>query len=918
MKLGSVLDLSPLFLSLPTLLISLTLTNNLYNPNYEYSIDRLLNLTLKEKYSIPILQSFLLSALTLTVLAILINLGIIGKSFDYSVNKNEILQDAVIPTFKNQKFKSTTICLICLSIIFFTTSLLTPARLLNLLVISILCTNSFRTSRNSAQNLNANSNSILKIWKNYQIFIIFIVSFVYDNLVLYLKFSNFNNNPNSIVDDISTDSNDIVFTTAILKSLLGYSLLLIPILIFLDPLNWTKSNGNYDSQEKIKPYQRQIYYPNLKISLIYTCISLTALLFFKFEDFNFKMLLVSIGSLVIIIFSQLEDINNSNDGNRNTDNNESVSQFPYYKFMNKTVFMENYKINMIVLNIVCFVIYQISSFDYIYQTFYNNNSNQLKANENIDGSLTDPSNDLSIIRFIDNLLLKNLPEMLLNTFWIFTIQPIKEIMTNNKRKIKFESSSNSKILPLLIQLFKSQETKSIFNFLLLNISFMFIQLLYSFRSKSLSLLSDSLHMLLDCMSLFLGLLASLISKNDLKSREFARRKQNEKQKEFNRGRRATSTTIDYNGIYSENNEKTGDRHGHEHSHNHSDHDHDHSHHDHHEHTGHADITDHNKHSDDSEIEPPSELFPFGLARIETLAGFTNASLLLGIVFGIYNEAVQRLLDPVNLKCTDELLIVSILGLVVNLVGIFAFNHGHDHGGHGHSHGHSHSHSPSHEHDHSEKHQHDSHSHSDAISATQSDNPNNCNLTTDDTHSTEEQHLNDNMQGIFLHILADTLGSVGVVISTILIKITGYQILDPVMSILIASLILVSSIPLLRSSTSNLLLELRTGNGSSTSSSSNQEQELHTLLNSIIDTPGVKSYTTPRFWPVNGTGNANDLNKLTGYLHIQFYRTENALTIKSKIDKRIKESKLFDKIYLQIENEIDDCWCRNGSTVFGSF
>ncbi|GME97707.1 unnamed protein product [[Candida] boidinii] len=139
-----------------------------------------------------------------------------------------------------------------------------------------------------------------------------------------------------------------------------------------------------------------------------------------------------------------------------------------------------------------------------------------------------------------------------------------------------------------------------------------------------------------------------------------------------------------------------------------------------------------------------------------------------------------------------------------------------------------------------------------------------------------------------------------------------------MSILIASLILVSSIPLLRSSTSNLLLELRTGKGSSTSSSSNQEQELHTLLNSIIDTPGVKSYTTPRFWPVNGTGNANDLNKLTGYLHIQFYRTENALTIKSKIDKRIKESKLFDKIYLQIENEIDDCWCRNGSTVFGSF
>lgn len=42
--------------------------------------------------------------------------------------------------------------------------------------------------------------------------------------------------------------------------------------------------------------------------------------------------------------------------------------------------------------------------------------------------------------------------------------------------------------------------------------------------------------------------------------------------------------------------------------------------------------------------------------------------------------------------THRLLFISFIGLVVNLVGIFAFNHGHAHGGHDHHHhGHDHGH-----------------------------------------------------------------------------------------------------------------------------------------------------------------------------------------------------------------------------------
>ena len=60
-------------------------------------------------------------------------------------------------------------------------------------------------------------------------------------------------------------------------------------------------------------------------------------------------------------------------------------------------------------------------------------------------------------------------------------------------------------------------------------------------------------------------------------------------------------------------------------------------------------------------------------------------------------------------------------------------------------------------------------------------------------------------GIFLHVLADTLGSVAVIISSLLIQQFGWYITDPICSLLLAGLIGVSVIPLLRDSTAALLL-----------------------------------------------------------------------------------------------------------------
>ncbi|KAI8460881.1 hypothetical protein BY996DRAFT_1545651 [Phakopsora pachyrhizi] len=87
--------------------------------------------------------------------------------------------------------------------------------------------------------------------------------------------------------------------------------------------------------------------------------------------------------------------------------------------------------------------------------------------------------------------------------------------------------------------------------------------------------------------------------------------------------------------------------------------------------------------------PPDEEFTHGYGRVQTLSGFANGIFLMLISIFIVIEAIQRLLNPPEMN-TNKLLIVSFMGLVVNLVGMFCTGHHHHHH-HGHSHSHDHDH-----------------------------------------------------------------------------------------------------------------------------------------------------------------------------------------------------------------------------------
>jgi zinc transporter 5/7 len=115
------------------------------------------------------------------------------------------------------------------------------------------------------------------------------------------------------------------------------------------------------------------------------------------------------------------------------------------------------------------------------------------------------------------------------------------------------------------------------------------------------------------------------------------------------------------------------------------------------------------------------------------------------------------------------------------------NHSDDNHAHGKHHNHSHN---TQSHDNFHNHSHEKHSH---------DNP------SYEVFSNPIYHgIMIIIIGMFLHILADALGSIGVIISCILIRLFDWRSSDPICSIFIAFLTLVSVWPLLYSSCQTLL------------------------------------------------------------------------------------------------------------------
>ncbi|WP_458524752.1 cation diffusion facilitator family transporter [Onishia taeanensis] len=133
---------------------------------------------------------------------------------------------------------------------------------------------------------------------------------------------------------------------------------------------------------------------------------------------------------------------------------------------------------------------------------------------------------------------------------------------------------------------------------------------------------------------------------------------------------------------------------------------------------------------------------FGYHRVQTLAAFVNGLALIGLVIWIGVEAIGRLVNPIEVQA-DTLMGVAALGLAVNLV-VFAI-----------------------------------------------------------LHLGDRDNLN--IRGASLHVLGDLLGSAAAIIAGGVIMATGWMPIDPLLSLLVALLILRSASALTRES-AHILLE----------------------------------------------------------------------------------------------------------------
>nr|XP_033795097.1 zinc transporter 1 [Geotrypetes seraphini] len=181
---------------------------------------------------------------------------------------------------------------------------------------------------------------------------------------------------------------------------------------------------------------------------------------------------------------------------------------------------------------------------------------------------------------------------------------------------------------------------------------------------------------------------------------------------------------------------------------------------------------------------------FGWVRAEVMGALVNAVFLTALCFTIVLEAIERFTEPQVIEKPLVVIGVGVGGLVINLIGLFMF-HGSSGGGHGHSHGgsaggrgHGHSHAAAK----SQRCRDRSAEEGAAISNEEtnnlvengmsvegaqekggtlkehSDHKENGNIIKDSPVVLEETQTQLNMQGVFLHVLGDALGSVIVVVN----------------------------------------------------------------------------------------------------------------------------------------------------------
>jgi cobalt-zinc-cadmium efflux system protein len=217
-------------------------------------------------------------------------------------------------------------------------------------------------------------------------------------------------------------------------------------------------------------------------------------------------------------------------------------------------------------------------------------------------------------------------------------------------------------------------------------------------------------------------------------------------------------------------------------------------------------------------KPADDARSYSYHRGEILAAFLNGVVMIALAIWIVIEAVERIFIP-SPVLADTMLVVAIAGLAVNIFSFWLL------------------------------------------------------------HGAEDSL---NIRGAAVHVLGDLLGSVAAIIGALVIMFTGFFPIDPLLSMLVAALILRSAWNVTRDSAHVLMEGTPTG------------LEPDTIANDLIThVPGVTNVHHVHAWSL-GAGN------LVVTLHAKLQNGADTAATLSALKARLQEKFGIDHATIQIE------------------
>ncbi|QLK86818.1 cation transporter [Staphylococcus sp. 17KM0847] len=230
-------------------------------------------------------------------------------------------------------------------------------------------------------------------------------------------------------------------------------------------------------------------------------------------------------------------------------------------------------------------------------------------------------------------------------------------------------------------------------------------------------------------------------------------------------------------------------------------------------------------------QPPNARYTFGFLRVEILAALLNGLALVVISLWIFYEAIVRMIHPRNVD-SGLMLGVAVIGLLVNIVLTFIL-----------------------------------------IRSLRAEN-------------------NINIQSALWHFIGDLLNSVGVIVAVVLIHLTGIQLIDPILSMVIAVVILRGGYKIIRNAWQVLMEAVP------------ETLDTDDVIESMKSVEGVLDVHEFHLWSIT-----TEHHSLSAHIVLDSRHSEDAYETINQLEYLLKEKYNLAHTTLQIEhldiNQLDE-------------